>query len=513
MSTAAVVKNARFVGQEHQGCDAMLIEGGKIRALAKTSDIDALSGGTCEVIDMAGAFIVPGFIDTHTHFLHTGLHMTMVSLVAAKSIDEMITILREEEGETAEWKKGFGFDESLFSEGRRPTRHDLDKAEATRPLVIFRRDYHSCVVNTAALKSLSLPEAIASHAVSEGIFAGKANDWIRQVLSKSTGDRERREACMKAAALALSRGVTTVHALEGGSLFTTEDLEFFIEGGLPLGPRVVLYPQITDIRWVKERGLPRIGGCLLVDGSFGSWTAALSEPYQDRADTAGILYFDDGALFSFVERAHSEGLQISLHAIGDRAIRQAVDAYERALARHPAADHRHRIEHCELPSVSDIERIAKLGIALGVQPAFESLWGGEGKMYHRRLGLRRMRRTNPLRELQEAGIVMGGGSDSDVTPLDPFLGIEAAATHPTKPSRLTVSEGLELYTGNAAFLSRGEGSPGRLAEGMAADFTVLSMNPLQTPGGELGRIRILKTFVGGECLFEGADTPGAKNIR
>jgi predicted amidohydrolase YtcJ len=495
-----VMKNAQFADERLEGMDCLVMAEGRILQIGGGEDFKDLIEGEGDLIDLKGATVLPGFIDTHTHFLHTGLHMTMASLIDCASIDELIERLRNVARSSGEWLKAFGFDESFFTDGRLPTRHDLDHVDEKWPIVISRRDYHSCIVNSAALAMLAIPEDLDSAEVRDGFFKGRANDWIRQVISSRTGEMERREAFAAAAELALSKGITTVHALEGGSLFGTEDLEFYFGRSASCPLNVVLYPQITDIAWVKSKGLPRIGGCLLIDGSFGSRTAALSTPYADQEDAAGILYFSDEDLLCFIEEAHLAGLQLSFHAIGDRAIHQLVKAYEKTLAKHPKKDHRHRIEHCELPAKKDIESIARLELALGVQPTFESLWGGGEKMYFSRLGAR-AGRTNPLRELRSRGVLMGGGSDSDVTPMDPLLGIHAAVAHPTLEFRLTPREALALYTKEAARLSFQETEIGDLAPGMSADLAVLSRNPLRVSPDEIVDCEVLMTFVRGECVF------------
>jgi predicted amidohydrolase YtcJ len=495
-----LIRNVRFTDRSVEEADALVMAEGRILGLGHGEDFEGCLQGEEDILDLAGATVVPGFIDTHTHFLHTGLHMTMISLIDCRSIEDIRECLSRGSRENSDWLKGFGFDESIFVDRKRPSRHDLDHVDRKRPIVIFRRDYHSCIVNSVALASLTVPSELDSPETQEGLFAGRANDWIRQVLSAGTSFDERHHALMAATDLALSKGITTVHALEGGSLFGTDDLEFYLglEGSNPLN--IVLYPQVMDVAWVREKGLPRIGGCLLIDGSFGSRTAALSEPYSDCGDSRGILYFRDDELLAFMEEAHLADLQLSFHAIGDRAIHQLVEAYDRILTKHPKRDHRHRIEHCELPSERDMESIARLGVALAVQPAFEYLWGGSEKMYFSRLG-ERAGRTNPLGELKSLGILMGGGSDSDVTPMDPLRGISSALWHPTAAFRLQPQDALELYTKEAARLSFQENDIGRLAPGMYADLAVLSGSPFDSRPEECTGCEILMTFIRGECVY------------
>jgi predicted amidohydrolase YtcJ len=497
----SVFTSITFIDEALKDNEAMVVTGGLITHLGTEDECRDQAGENARIFDLEGSLVSAGFIDTHTHFLHTGLHLNMIPLFDCLEMESLLERLREESRGQTGWIKGYGFDESLFKERRRPGRSDLDRLETSRPVVIFRRDYHSCVVNSALLKSLEIPAGIASEETEKGYFRGRANDWIRQFISTRIGDEERLEAMKRATERAFSRGITTLCALEGGTLFGMEDLDFMVSA-LPSWPlRIVLYPQITDLGWVKSHGLPRVGGCLLVDGSFGSSTAALTGPYEGDPCNRGVLYFEDQALEAFVDSAHREGLQLSFHAIGDRAIAQLVRAYEKALTRNPRHAHRHRIEHCELPAPEDIERIERLGLTLAVQPAFEYLWGGEGKMYHQRLGSERIWQTNPLREFTSRNILVAGGSDSDVTPLDPLLGVEAAVTHPNSTQRLSREKALALFTEDAARICFLEQDVGSLSPGKAADFVILSGDPHRVHENSIKDIEVYATFAGGEPVY------------
>ncbi len=498
-----VLKDVEFISHHSTGSGSLIVQDGIIKEICRGRDKSLFGMEGTQIIELDGAPLLPGFIDTHTHFLHTGLHMSMLPLARYVTFDDLLEALRWWRGDESEWVRGFGFDESAFPDRKRPTRIDLDRVVPRRPAAIFRRDYHSCVLNSRAIDTLPPSSFLQEREVQqEGFFCGKANDWVRQILFSRIDEGERISALHAATALALSRGITTVHALEGGSLFCLVDLDFFISHIDSVPIRIVLYPQITDIQWCKEKGVPRIGGCLLIDGSFGSRTAALSEPYLDDPENMGQLYFDPRFLKSFVLQAHREGLQLSFHAIGDRAVTMVLDAYEAALEVFPRDDHRHRVEHCELPDRADIQRIARLGVHVAMQPTFEHLWGGKRGMYCRRLGLDRVMRTNPVRELLDSDIVVGGGSDSDVTPMDPMLGIYSALTHPNLAFRVSLKEALDMYTGKAARFSFQEGEIGDIEVGKRADLTVLSRNPHDSDIESIMDIEVEKTFIGGVIVYE-----------
>ncbi|MDD5206538.1 MAG: amidohydrolase family protein, partial [Desulfobacterales bacterium] len=190
------------------------------------------------------------------------------------------------------------------------------------------------------------------------------------------------------------------------------------------------------------------------------------------------------------------------HAIGDRAILQVADCYRRALRKNPGGDRRLRIEHCELPSAASIETIRNEGIHLSIQPTFEHLWGGPGKMYEKRLGPERLRRTNPFRTFAEKEIPLAGGSDSDVTPMDPLLGIFSSLTRPNESERLTIQQALEAFTLGGARAGFEEHSRGSLEIGKSADLVVLTDNPLEVPPEHLNHIEILATVAGGNIRYQ-----------
>ncbi|MGV8118799.1 MAG: amidohydrolase [Candidatus Xenobiia bacterium LiM19] len=509
--TITILKDAEFISHHSAGTGSLVVQDGIITEILTGRDKSLCDMEGAHVIELDGAPLLPGFIDTHTHFLHTGLHMSMIYLTHCVTLDSLLETLRGWTGDESEWVRGFGFDESVFPDRKRPARSDLDRVVPDRPAVIFRRDYHSCVLNSRAIDTLPPSPFLKEREVmQDGFFCGRANDWVRQVLFSRIDEGERISALKAAAAQALSKGITTVHALEGGSLFCLDDLEFFISHGDSVPLSIVLYPQIVDIKWCREREIPRIGGCLLIDGSFGSRTAAISEPYHDDRENRGQLYFDPQFLNSFVLQAHREGLQLSFHAIGDRAVTMILDAYEAALKAFPRDDHRHRIEHCELPLRSDIERIGRLGVHVAVQPAFEYLWGGRQGMYCQRLGPERVMRTNPVRELLDNDIVVGGGSDSDVTPMDPMLGIYSALTHPNLAFRVSLKEALDMYTGKAARFSFQEREIGDIEVGKRADLAVLSRNPHDSDIESIMDIEVEKTLINGVIVYERKEQQNAK---
>jgi hypothetical protein len=253
---------------------------------------------------------------------------------------------------------------------------------------------------------------------------------------------------------------------------------------------------MEDVDRVAALGLPRIGGCLLLDGSFSSGTAALDEPYADREGT-GVLYYEDEHLTAFLRGAHERGLQLSVHALGERAIGQAIRCY-RAACGDETREARHRIEHCELPSDAHIAAIAGAGIFPCVQPTFEFLWGRPGGMIEKRLGAARAARTNPHRTMLAAGIPLAGGSDSYVTPMDSLLGIHSAVNRPNESERLSVFDAVGLFTSGAARASFDESKRGTLEVGKEASFTVLDDDPFDVRPETIRDIGVAALYIRGE---------------
>jgi predicted amidohydrolase YtcJ len=287
---------------------------------------------------------------------------------------------------------------------------------------------------------------------------------------------------LKAASLAASRGITCVHEMSTPAASGPRDLQVLMRHRDRLPVASIPYVATLDIPLVMDLGLTRIGGDLSLDGSLGAHTARLSDAYVDDG-TYGASYFDDDTLCEFLHNAHLAGLQVGLHAIGDKAIDQALRAWERVynaldtrLRRHFRA-RRHRIEHFEMPDEGHIERAAILGLAISVQPAFDAAWGHPGELYEQRLGEERTLRMNPFRTMQERGLVLGGGSDAPITELDPMTGIRALQQHHDPAQRFTFDEAVRVHTVGGALLAHLEDKKGRLDPGMHADFAAYDVDP------------------------------------
>jgi len=295
-------------------------------------------------------------------------------------------------------------------------------------------------------------------------------------------------------------------ALEGGEVFGHQSVHAVLAKTASLPLDVTLFLQEKDVLLTSRLGFEHLGGCILVDGSIGSYTAALDAHYEGRPGVLGVLYERTRSLSGFVHKAHRAGIQLAFHAIGPRAIEMILDAYEKALTQTPRFDHRHRIEHFELARDDQIARAAELGLIASMQPAFEHFWGGPSGMYASRLG-DRWRTSNRLRTILDAGLRIAGGSDANVTPPDPLLGIHAAVNHPNPDEGVTPQEALRMFTLDAAIAAFNERRHGSIEAGKDASFVVLAEDPLGIPTHRIKDIRVCSTWSRGRCVWTARGTP------
>lgn len=435
-------------------------------------------------VDLAGCTIGPAFVDAHVHLTPTGITLTGLDLSGVRSGEEMLRALSTyADQHTGRVIWGHGYDTHGF-EGPLPGPDALAEAASGRAVYLSRVDSHSAIVDrqTLAAAPLARAQGIDKDAAGEptGLLKREANHIVRRWSVGAMSATELQAAREAAVREASGLGITAVHEMGGPDIMGVEDFDAWLDGSWPV--EVVPYWGGPDLGFVVERDLRQLGGDLLLDGSLGSHTAALCEPYAD-ADTNGHLEFDDDTLTElFLEATHA-GIQVGVHAIGDEAIRQAVRCWRAVEDRVPehleGAVRRlhHRIEHAEVMPPELIDDIAELGLLISGQPAFEAAWGGPGGMYERRLGPVRERWTNPFRALADRGVHLAFGSDANVTPMDPW-GMVHAAQHRAHPehaiSRLEAVSGSTLGGRSAA---RQERYVGVIRAGLLADLSVWEGDP------------------------------------
>lgn len=456
------------------------------------------------VVDLPGATVMPGFIDAHVHLTGTGLSLGDEDVRLARSALDLLAIARQRSEVEGDVTLLGGFDETDWDDRRLPTLQELDSASA-RPLVIRRIDGHAALANTAALRAADVLTLPGTERDASGNPTGRvtqeANARVGRWSTLGIPERAVQELQLRAAAVAASRGITTVHEMSMPHEHGLRDLEIFLghRDRLPVDSTVLVatmdIPQVMDLR------LSSIGGDLPMDGSIGARTAALLAPYAD-GDDDGTAYYTDEELVQFLQGAHHAGLQVGVHAIGDRAIDQVLTGWEHVYAaldsrgrRHFRA-RRHRVEHFEMVSAGQVERAAMLGLAISVQPAFDAAWGAPGGLYEIGLGSQRAHAMNPFRWMLDRGLELGAGSDAPVTPLDPMAGIDAFERHHSLEQRLSRAEAVHVWTTGSARLAHQEDKKGVLEPGMHADFAAYDADLMEAPDELAGLRPVLTVSLG-----------------
>jgi hypothetical protein len=432
--------------------------------------------------------MMPGFVDAHVHLTSTGLSLENADVGAASSAEELIALARARASDGREGPVVLqGYDESGWDRPRVPTAAELDAVTA-RPLVIQRIDGHVALANALALAHAGAADLPGCERGPDGSPSGRvtleANHRIGRWLSEARDAHRVEELQLAAAAEAAARGITSVHEMSMPAEDGFEDVEILLGHRDRLPVDVAVFVGTMDVARIVDLGLGAIGGDLAADGSIGARTAALRAPYVDGTGSGQVTFADD-ALAAFFHDAHHAGLQVGLHAIGDAAIEQVLVAWERVYsgldsrARRHLRARRHRIEHAEMASPTQIERAAMLGIAASVQPAFDARWGAAGGLYETALGPARARAMNPFRSMRDRGLVVGLGSDAPVTPFDPWGTVLAVEQHHDPTERLSRAEAVALHTSGSAQLAHQESKKGTLVPGSHADMVAYDGDPLE----------------------------------
>lgn len=483
--------------------EAVLVADGRVAWLGAEDSVHTVADGADVVVDLDGALVAPAFVDAHVHLLETGLALGSVDLGAsggvrtlAEALDRVGSAARRHPGGPL---LGHGWDETRWPEGRPPTRQELDRATGGRPVHLMRADVHSAVVSTAMAEGAGCVGAQGWDP--DGLLTGVAHAMARSA-TRDVGDATREDLYRAALGVAAAHGVVAVHEHSTPSLDTRAGLARALsltasaDSALPLvvGYRAELCGTEDDARALLEElpGLAGIGGDLTVDGSLGSWTAALREPYADR-EGAGVLELDTEEIAAHVLAVTAAGRQAAFHAIGDRAL-DAVLRGVTAAAAGPTAravqGSAHRVEHAELLGADDVATFAALGLVASVQPAFDALWGGPDRMYARRLGAERASLLNPFAALAAAGVPLALGSDSPVTPVDPWAAVLAAVTHRNPEHRISARAAFRAHTRGGWRAARMDDTgAGEIRLGAPAHLAIWAADTLAVQAPDEGRAR------------------------
>ena len=493
----------------------VVMQGDYIVAAGKRGKIEIPEGA--EVYDVTGMTVVPGFIDSHCHFYGMGISMLRdVQLRDTPTLEAAMARLKEKAKATkkGDWILGKGWDESKWPENRYPTKQDLDAVSKTHPIVTTCICGHMVTLNSVALKIAGITGKTPQPAGGQvdmgpdGEPTGILRDCrhlIESFIPPVTED-EAVEGLKIASEYALSLGCTSV----GDAGLNAYELEAYqtalAKGHLKI--RAYLFLDETVQKPSYEAGIRtgfgndmiKIGPSkLLMDGSLGARTAALFEPYTDEPKSKGFLLMPPEVLDEKAKAAHRHGNQVSIHAIGDYAIESVINSIQAALKDKPRKNHRHRIEHCEILTAGQIERIKELGIIPAMQPNFVGEWAGPGSMYEQRLGDDRTKLNNPYRILLDEGIVVAFGSDG--MPFHPIYGIWSALNHGIKDARINLVEAIKCYTLNGAYASFDEDKKGSIEVGKLADVAVIDRDLTKIKPEDVRDAKVYMTIVNGKILY------------
>ncbi|KUL51890.1 amidohydrolase [Streptomyces sp. NRRL S-1521] len=486
-------------GDVHSPADpfatAMVVERGHVAWVGSEGAADAFASGVDEVVDLEGALVTPAFTDAHVHTTATGIALTGLDLSGARSLAEALVLVREHAAARPhdEVLLGHGWDAARWPGGRPPTRTELDEAAGGRPLYLSRIDVHSAVATTALLDLVpGVTARTGFHP--DAPLTDDAHHRVRAAALAAVTPAQRTEAQRVALRHAASLGIGSVHECGGPEISDEDDFTGLLRlAADEAGPRVIGYwaeqgPE--GVARARELGAAGAAGDLFVDGALGSHTACLHQPYAD-GDHTGTAHLDAAAVAAHVVACTEAGLQAGFHAIGDAAVSAVADGMRRAAeklgpARVRAA--RHRVEHAEMLTPETVAAFAEFGLTASVQPAFDALWGGDDGMYAQRLGVERARTLNPFAALLRAGVPLAFGSDSPVTPLDPWGTVRAAAFHRTPEHRVSARAAFTAHT-RGGWRAVGRDDAGVLVPGAPADYAVWRTSDLvvQAPDDRVAR--------------------------
>jgi predicted amidohydrolase YtcJ len=517
------------VNDAQRGADAVAVRDGRILAVGSEAQCRAALGRGFAETDLCGRALLPGFIDTHFHPVLLIYYEMNVDLRGVASMGELQRKLREEaaEKEAGEWLIGLRFEEQDLAEQRLPTRHQLDAACPDRPVLLVKHDGHTVIANSRVIEAAGVSAATPDPAggvidrepdgFPAGIFRESAAQLILAVMPPPDLEALKAGAAATFGGLA-GRGITSA----GGIMQTDEEgpaaalgafdvllLQALLDQ-LPINLYgILITSDAAKLKAATETPLHqplgaghRIGAMkIFSDGTFGSCTALMREPFTDEPEKRGFLTTGEEEIYRRMVAAHGAGFQIATHAIGDLANRRCIDLYQRLLREHPRPGHRHRLEHASLLDPAMIADIARLGLVVSTQPLFIH---SEKEWLYRRLGGERAKHVYPFRALLEAGVKVAGASDAPVESPDVLHAIQCCVTREGfEPQQgISAEQAIRIYTLDAAYAQFEEQVKGSITAGKRADLVILSANPAAVPPDEIASIEVERTVVGGRVVHD-----------
>jgi predicted amidohydrolase YtcJ len=509
--------------------ESVAARGGKIFAVGTAAELRGLETSAAERVDLGGALVLPGFIDSHTHFLAGGFALKSLQLRDARSRGEFVARIAAKARELGpgRWILNGDWDHQQFDPVELPRKDWIDAVTPDNPVCVNRFDGHMIVANSLALKLAGVTkdtpvppggeiEKDTSTGEPTGILKDAAMDLVYDKVPQPTFE-EKLEAAEASVRHAAENGVTSVHEMADAPTF--EVFQELARLGR-LTTRVHLYVQIPEVgtlarlRIKSPFGAPvlKLAGLKgFMDGSLGSSTALFFEPYADNPATSGILHeqmFPEGTMEKRVLEADRAGLQVAIHAIGDKAVSLLLDIYEKAVAVNGPRDRRWRVEHAQHLRPADIARFGRLGLVASVQP-YHAI--DDGRWAATKIGPERIKTTYAFESLRRAGAVLAFGSDWTVAPLSPILGIYAAATRRTldgknpggwvPEEKVSVEESVRAYTVNGAWVEFAEAVKGSIEAGKLADLVVLDRDIFTVPPEDIEKARVRLTVFDGRVIY------------
>ena len=514
--------------------EAIAVRGDRILAVGTRDEVLKTKGADTKIIDLGGRFVMPGFNDAHMHLAHAGQEKLSVNLVGAKTLDEFRERIRAkvEKARPGEWIVGAGWDETLWPVKAVPTRWDLDEVSSGHPVYMDRVDGHIGVANTRALQLASITVASREPAggkidrdeagTPNGILRETAREAVRAVIPKPTHE-QRRQAIELALADLATHGVTSAQDNSGWEDFQIyEELEkegkltARISEWLPFDDSIESLNRKRSSHPASDDMLHT--GMLkgFMDGSLGSKTAALLEPYSDDPKNSGLPQYEADKLNPMAKERVLAGYQLGFHAIGDKGVQLALDAFaeaekagkeDKVRGAGGGSDYRFRIEHAQVTTPQQILRFRELKVIASMQPSHlltDMNWAES------RLGPKRAAHSYAWDEFLKHGVVLAFGTDYPVEPVTPFRGLYAAVSRQSEngkksyypEQKISIEQAITAYTTGSAFAEFAEKQKGKLEPGMLADLVVLDRDVTSVPQAKILETEVLRTVVGGRTVYE-----------
>lgn len=484
--TLTLYRNGSVYSAADPFASAILVDGDTVAWIGSEQAATSIVDSRMDVVDLDGALVAPGFIDSHVHVTDTGLRLTSLDLAPARSAAELLDAVAREASALPAGAvlRGFGWDEAGWNDHTLPGAEELARAAGGRPAFLNRVDVHSALVSPALAEAAGI---VGAPGLDGALARGEAVYAAREAARPSA--QEIRHLHARALKHAASRGYVGLVEQAAPGLAGPDDLRLLLGPDNASGPEVIAYwgQAVSSAEEAREvladLGAPVRGlaGDLNIDGSIGSRTALLSEPYTDAQDTRGRAFLTAEQIGAHLAAVSTIGVQGGFHVIGDAGLRLALEGLRIAseavgLSAVRAAGH--RLEHVEMASEADAEALAGYGVTVSAQPLFDAAWGGPGGLYERRLGARHAG-MNPFLRFHSAGVPLAFGSDSPVCALSPWESIRACLTHSDQDQRISARAAFLGHT-RAGWRAVKHRNPlmGQLAPGAPASFAVWRVDEL-----------------------------------